>query len=160
MKHRFSALLALVLVSLTITGSAFAFDCIRVSSSHQGLVNSTRSGKWLLFDLSSGPALQQTLGGAAGVTLTSEQAACVAEAYAASGQPLYFALGNGVAGGNNPNSAAGGGIAHNKPNDRVLGEGKGNDHLDDSPIPPPPFGAAAGRGGAVPARGPTVRRAP
>ena len=48
MKHRFTALLALVLVALTITSSAFAFDCIRVSSSHQGLVQSTQSGKWLL----------------------------------------------------------------------------------------------------------------
>jgi|GEM_PF-6680397 hypothetical protein len=153
MKHRFSALLALVLVSLTITGSAFAFDCIRVSSSHQGLVQSTQSGKWLLFDLSSGPAVQQTLGGAAGLTLTDEQAACIADAYAATGQPLYFALGSGVAGGNNPNSAAGGVIAHNNPNDRVLGNGKGIDHLDDSPILPALFGAAEGCGVSIPMGG-------
>ena len=153
MKHRFSALLALVLVSLTITGSAFAFDCIRVSSSHQGLVQSTQSGKWLLFDLSSGPAVQQTLGGAAGLTLTGEQATCIADAYAATGQPLYFALGNGVAGGNNPNSAAGGVIAHNNPNDRVLGNGKGIDHLDDSPILPALFGAAESCGVSIPMEG-------
>ena len=153
MKHRFSALLALVLVSLTITGSAFAFDCIRVSSSHQGLVQSTQSGKWLLFDLSSGTAVQQTLGGAAGLTLTDEQAACIADAYAATGQPLYFALGSRVAGGNNPNSAAGGVIAHNNPNDRVLGNGKGIDHLDDSPILPALFGAAEGCGVSIPMGG-------
>ena len=153
MKHRFSALLALVLVSLTITGSAFAFDCIRVSSSYQGLVHSTQSGKWLLFDLSSGPAVQQTLGGAAGLSLTNEQAACIADAYAATGQPLFFALGNGVAGGNNPNSAAGGVIAHNNPNDSVLGNGKGIDHLDDSPILPALFGAAAGCGVSIPMGG-------
>jgi hypothetical protein len=154
MKHRFTALLALVLVSLTITGSAFAFDCIRVSSSHQGLVSSTsHSGKWLLFDLSSGPALQQTLGGAAGLSLTDEQAACIADAYAATGQPLYFALGTGVAGGNNPNSAAGGVIAHNNPNDSVLGNGKGIDHLDDSPILPALFGAAEGCGVSIPMEG-------
>jgi hypothetical protein len=154
MKHRFTALLALVLVSLTITGSAFAFDCIRVSSSHQGLVSSTsHSGKWLLFDLSSGPALQQTLGGAAGLSLTDEQAACIAEAYAATGQPLFFALGTGVAGGNNPNSAAGGVIAHNNPNDGVLGNGKGIDHLDDSPILPALFGAAEGCGVSIPMEG-------
>jgi hypothetical protein len=153
MKHRFSALLALVLVSLTITGSAFAFDCIRVSSSHQGLLQSTQSGKWLLFDLSSGPAVQQTLGGAAGLTLTDEQAACIADAYAATGQPLYFALGNGVAGGNNPNSAAGGVIAHNNPNTSVLGNGKGIDHLDDSPILPALFGAAEGCGVSIPMGG-------
>lgn len=153
MKHRFSALLALVLVSLTITGSAFAFDCIRVSSSHQGLVQSTQSGKWLLFDLSSGTAVQQTLGGAAGLTLTDQQAVCIADAYAATGQPLYFALGSGVAGGNNPNSAAGGVIAHNNPNDRVLGNGKGIDHLDDSPILPALFGAAEGCGVSIPMGG-------
>ena len=154
MKHRFTALLALVLVSLTITGSAFAFDCIRVSSSHQGLVSSTtHSGKWLLFDLSSGPALQETLGGAAGFSLTDEQAACIADAYAATGQPLYFALGTGVAGGNNANSAAGGVLAHNNPNDSVLGNGKGIDHLDDSPILPALFGAAAGCGVSIPMGG-------
>jgi hypothetical protein len=153
MKHRFSALFALVLVSLTITGSAFAFDCIRVSSSHQGLVQSTQSGKWLLFDLSSGPALQQTLGGAAGLSLTDEQAACIADAYAATGQPLYFALGTGVAGGNNPNSAAGGVIAHNNPNTGVLGNGKGIDHLDDSPILPALFGSAESCGVSIPMEG-------
>ena len=152
MKHRFSALLALAVVSLTITGSAFAFDCIRVSSSPQGLVSSTRSGKWLLFDLSSGPALQQTLAGG-GLTLTDEQAACVADAYATTGQPLFFALGNGVAGGNNPNSAAGGVLAHNNPNDSVLGNGKGIDHLDDSPILPALFGAAEGCGVSIPMEG-------
>src|SRR2546423_6468928 len=129
MKHRFTALLALALASLTITGSAFAFDCIRVSSSHQGLVQSTQSGKWLLFDLSSGPALQQTLGGAAGLSLTDEQAACIADAYAATGQPLFFALGTGVAGGDNPKPAPGGGVAPNKPQHRGRRDGEGSGHL-------------------------------
>src|SRR5256714_6464954 len=128
MKHRFTALLALALASLTITGSAFAFDCIRVSSSHQGLVQSTQSGKWLLFDLSSGPALQQTLGGAAGLSLTDEQAACIADAYAATGQPLYFALGTGVAGGNNPDSPPGRVVRPNNPKDGGTRDGKGVDH--------------------------------
>ena len=104
-------------------------------------------------DLSSGPALQQTLGGAAGVPLTTEQAACMADAYAATGQPLFFALGTGVAGGNNPNAAAGGVLAHNNPNDRVLGNGKGIDHLDDSPILPALFAAAAGCGVEFPMEG-------
>ena len=149
MKHRLSALLALVVLALTLAGSAFAFDCIRVSSSRQGLVNSTRSGNWLLFDLSSGPAVEQTLTNI-GVPITSEQADCVATAYASSGQPLYFALGIGVAGGENPNAAAGGVLAHNNPNDAVLGNGKGIDHLDDSPILGALFGAAAGCGVAIP----------
>jgi hypothetical protein len=149
MKHRLSALLAVVVLALTLAGSALAFDCIRVSSSLQGLVNSTRSGNWLLFDLSSGPAVEQTLTNAE-VPVTSEQAACVADAYAATGQPLYFALGVGVAGGENPNAAAGGVIAHNNPNEGVLGDGKGVDHLEDSPILGALFGAAAGCGVAVP----------
>jgi hypothetical protein len=145
MKHRLSALLALVVLALTLAGSAFAFDCIRVSSSAQGLANSTRSGNWLLFDLSSGPAVEQTLTNIE-VPVTSEQAECLAEAYAATGQPLYFALGIGVAGGENPNAAAGGVLAHNNPNDAVLGDGKGIDHLEDSPILGALFGAAAGCG--------------
>jgi hypothetical protein len=36
MKHHFSALLALVVVALTITGSAFAFDCIRARRPTRG----------------------------------------------------------------------------------------------------------------------------
>ena len=142
MKHRLTALLAFVVLALTLAGSALAFDCIRVSSSAQGLANSTKSGNWLLFDLSSGPAVEQTLA-TIEVPITSEQAACVAEAYAASGQPLYFALGIGVAAGENPNAAAGGVLAHNNPNDRVLGDGKGVDHLEASPIIGALFGAAA-----------------
>jgi hypothetical protein len=149
MKHRLSALLAVVVLALTLAGSALAFDCIRVSSSLQGLVESTRSGNWLLFDLSSGPAVEQTLTNAE-VPVTTEQAECIADAYAATGQPLYFALGIGVAGGENPNAAAGGVLAGNNPNDRVLADGKGIDHLEDSPILGALFGAAAGCGVAVP----------
>ncbi|HYZ77378.1 MAG TPA: hypothetical protein VE596_08390 [Gaiellaceae bacterium] len=115
-------------------------------------MNSTRSGKWLLFDLSSGPALQQTLAGG-GITLTSEQAQCVSDAYAASGQPLFFALGIGVAGANKPELDRRGVLAHNNPNDGVLGNGKGIDHLDDSPILPALFGAAASCGVSIPTEG-------
>ena len=152
MKHRLAAVLAVFVLALTVTTSAFAFDCIRVSSSLQGLVNSTRSGNWLLFDLSSGPAVERTLTNIE-VPVTSEQAECLAEAYAATGQPLYFALGIGVAGGENPNAAAGGVLAHNNPNDAVLGDGKGIDHLDDSPILPALFAAAAGCGVSIPTEG-------
>jgi hypothetical protein len=122
-----------------------AFDCIRVSSSLQGLKASTTSGKWLLFDLSSGPAVEQTLANI-GVDVTDAQAQCISTAYAASHQPQYFALGLGVAGGTNPNSAAGGVLAHNNPNDDVLSNGKGIDRLDDSGIVPALIGAAAGSG--------------
>jgi hypothetical protein len=47
----------------------------------------------------------------------------------------YFALGFGVAG---PNGV----LAHNNPNARVLGNLKGIDHLEDSPIGAALFGAA------------------
>ncbi|HEY5660904.1 MAG TPA: hypothetical protein VIR59_08970 [Gaiellaceae bacterium] len=135
MKLRVSALLALVLAALAFTGSALAFDCIRVSSSLQGLQQSTRSGKWALFNLSSGPALQQSLA-ALGEDVDGATAACVSSEYLASGLSPYFALGFGVAG---PNGV----LAHNNPNDTVLGDLRGIDHLDDSPIGAALFGAAA-----------------
>ena len=150
MKHRLAALLALLVVALTVSTSALAFDCIRVSSSLQGLQNSTRSGNWLLFDLSSSAAVETTLA-ELGAAATPAQAACVASAYRATGQPLYFAIGIGVAAGENPNAAAGGVLAHNTKNTGVLGNGKGIDHLESSPIIGAFFGAAAGCGVAIPA---------
>jgi hypothetical protein len=135
MKQRLSVGVAVFVLALAGAGSAFAFDCIRVSSSLQGLQQSTKSGKWLLFDLSSAEAFQQTLS-QIGVDLTDEEAACGSEAYAESGQPLYFALGIGVAGGENENASAGGVLAHNNPNATVLGDGKGIDHFEESGIIP------------------------
>ena len=61
------------------------------------------------------------------------------DAYAQTGQPQFFALGIGVAG---PNGV----LAHNNPNDRVLGDGHGIDHFDDSPILPAIFASASGCG--------------
>jgi hypothetical protein len=134
MKQRVSVAFAVLVLALVGTGSAFAFDCIRVSSSLQGLQESTKSGNWLLFDLSSPEALQGTLA-EIGVEVTSEQAECLSEAYAESGQPLYFALGIGIAGAQNAEKVpAGGVLAHNNPNDPVLGDGKGIDHLEHSGI--------------------------
>ena len=143
MKHRLAAVVAVIILALTVTASAFAFDCIRVSSSLQGLQQSTRTGNWTLFDFSSGPALQSTLANELGISLTSEQAACVASHYAASGKPLYFALGTGVAGGKKTSTSSQGAralaeafgvIAWNNPNDSALSNGTGIDHLDDSGI--------------------------
>lgn len=138
MKHRFVALLALFVVALALAGSAFAFDCIRVSSSLQGLKNSTKSGNWILFDLSSGASAKQTLG-ELGVELSDAEAQCVSAHYLASRLRPYFALGVGVAGIN-------GVLAHNNPNDSVLGNLKGIDHLEDSSIGAALFGAAAACG--------------
>ena len=115
-------------------GSAFAFDCIRVSSSLQGLQHSTKSGNWLVFDLSTPDGLP----GVAGRDrrrVTGEQAPCGA-GRTPNRDSCYFAIGIGVAGGENENSSAGGVLAHNNPNASVLGNGKGIDHLEESGIFP------------------------
>ena len=138
MKTRLFALLALLVAALAFAGSAFAFDCIRVSSSLQGLQQSTKSGNWVLFNLSSAAAVQQTLANL-GEDISTSQSECLASQYAARNQPVYFALGFGVAG---PNGV----LAHNNPNDNVLGNLKGIDHLEDSPIGAALFGAAAACG--------------
>jgi hypothetical protein len=135
MKKRLSVCLAVLVLALVGAGSAFAFDCIRVSSSLQGLQQSTKSGNWIVFDFSTPEAFQASLS-EFGVDLTDEQAACGAAAYAESGQPLYFALGIGVAAGENENARAGGVLAHNNPNTSVLSNGTGIDHFEDSGIIP------------------------
>jgi len=140
MRHRLGLLLAVTAVALAATGSAFAFDCIRVSSSYQGLIASTsNSGHWLLFDMTNADNVQANLSNFAGTPLTIDQANCVVEHYLASGLTPYFALGFGVAGGftNGP-----GVLAHNNPNEQVLGNVKGIDHIDASPIGGAIFGAA------------------
>jgi len=147
MRHRFAAFAVVIAAGLALAGSALAFDCIRVSSSLQGLQQSTKSGNWLLFDLSSPAAAQQTFAGVVGLNLTDAQAQCFTAAYRQSGQPLYFALGIGVAGGEKggPGVLAG----HNK-NENVLANGKGIDHFEDSPILPAIFGAAGSCGIEIP----------
>jgi hypothetical protein len=142
MRHRFAVVVAVLALGLVGVGSAAAFDCIRVSSSLQGLQQSTRSGNWLLFDLSTASAVQQTFAGISGgaIVLSDEQASCFAAAYAESDQPRFWALGIGVAGGRSGHGS--GVLAGHNPNDRVLGDGKGIDHFEDSGIIPAVFGAA------------------
>jgi hypothetical protein len=132
MKHRVVVLLAVLAVSLTITGSALAFDCMRVSSSRQGLQQSTMSGNWLLFDMTpSGGGVAQVLD-FFGISVNSSQLACFQNAYSNSGGPTYFALGTGVAGGKTGNGP--GVLAHNAP-EKVLMNGTGIDHLDATVVP-------------------------
>jgi hypothetical protein len=139
MKRRVLAVIAVSACSLFFASAASAHDCIRVSSSHQGLISSTsHGGNWLLFDFSSVPATEQTLANI-GVSATPAQVACFVPAYASTGQSQWFALGIGVAGKN-------GVLAHNNPNDRVLSDGHGIDHLDDSPIVGAVFASASGCG--------------
>jgi hypothetical protein len=138
MRLRLAAVLAAVLVSLVVASSALAFDCLRVSASYQGLVKSTsNSGNWLLFDWTNPDNIKADLSMFATAPLTDAQATCMTNAYQAAaaqipGLPLYFALGFGVAGGktNGP-----GVLDHNNPNNAgQLGNLKGIDHLDASPI--------------------------
>lgn len=99
MKHRVVSVLAVLVLALTITGSALAFDCMRVSSSLNGLQQSTKSGNWLLFDMTAGGGGVAQVLDFFGVHVTSDQLACSQAAYTRSGARTYFALGIGVAGG-------------------------------------------------------------
>jgi hypothetical protein len=140
-KQRLTVGFAVLAIALASAGAALAHDCIRVSSSLQGLQQSSaNSGNWGLFDMSSGAGLLQSLT-ALGIPATLGQATCASDAYKGAGGnlPLYFALGLGVAG---PNGV----LAHNNPNDSVFANLKGIDHLDDSPIGVALFGAAGGCG--------------
>ena len=141
MKHRFALVVAVLALGLIGVGSAAAFDCIRVSSSLQGLKQSTKSGNWLLFDLSTAPGVQETFANISegALVISDEQASCFVDAYAASGQPRFWALGIGVAGGEHGGPGV---LAGHNPNEGVLSNGKGIDHFEDSGIIPAVFGAA------------------
>jgi hypothetical protein len=126
-RQRLAALAIVIVTSLVAAGSAVAFDCIRVSSSLEGLEQSTRSGNWLLFDFSSVEGLQGTLARIGEPIPSAQDAACFVSAYATSGQPQFFALGIGVAG---PNGV----LAFR--NSNTTGDGKGIDQLEQSGILP------------------------
>lgn len=140
MRLRLSVLVGTLAVALTLSGSALAFDCLRVSSSLQGLKQSTNGGHWLLFDMTDPTVIAASLSNF-GPPLTPAQAQCISTAYLTSGYTPYFALGFGVAGGftNGP-----GVLAHNNKNESVLSNLKGIDHLDASPIGHTLFGAVGG----------------
>jgi hypothetical protein len=125
--YRVSIVMAALLASLALASTAAAFDCIRVSSSLEGLQQSTRSGNWLLFDVSSVEGVQQTFASIGEQVPTAGQAQCLVSTYATSEQPRFFALGIGVAG---PNGV----LAHR--NSNTTGDGKGIDHFESSPILP------------------------
>ena len=135
MKGRLALLAVAIVAALTLAGSAFAFDCIRVSASLQGLKSSTKSGNWLLFDFSTAAGTQETFATGIEQTITPAQAACFTTEYAKAGQPLFFAIGIGVAG---PNGV----LAHLNENTKVLSDGKGIDHLEVSGIFPAFVGAS------------------
>ena len=128
MKHRLALLAGVAAVALTLAGAAFAHDCMRVSSSVQGLKQSTQSGNWLYFDMTDGGA------GVAQVVdffgLPAASVPCFQAAYDGSAGPRYFAIGIDVAGGD-----TGPGTLAWKAPDKVLTNGTGIDHFDDTVLP-------------------------
>ena len=71
---------------------AAAWDCIRVSGSEQGLMNSTKSGNWEYL------TLDNLIAGAGEAGVPEDVANCVAAAWREDGRPEHFAIGIGVAG--------------------------------------------------------------
>ncbi len=149
MRKGFPILVAVLV--LAASGTAYAFDCIRVSSSPQGLAQSTKSGNWLAFDLGSTAGVERTFTDVFGVELTPEQAECFEAAYASADVPKYFALGIGVAGGKKETTTSNGAragsfgvLAWNNKNYRVLSDGRGIDLAEGSEV----FGAFVGSVGA------------
>ena len=142
MKKRLPMLAVVTALLVGVSGTAYAFDCIRVSSSAKGLAASTRSGNWITFSFGTAAELKATFADDFELPLTDEQAACIQEAYAATGQPLYVALGVGVAGGKKtsvPSNGARGDnlgiLAWNNKNDGVLSNSRGIDHFEDGVLP-------------------------
>ena len=141
MKRRVFAFLAVLTAMFTMSTTALAFDCMRVSSSLKGLQQSTaHGGNWFLFDMTDGGggvlAVLEIFGGL-NPTVAQQALPCFQSAYDAAVAnpdqvppvPQYFALGVGVAGahaGHGPEV-----IAHRAPA-KVLMNGTGIDHLDDT----------------------------
>ena len=98
MTKRLAVFAAVLVSALAVSASALAFDCMRVSSSAQGLQQSaSNSGMWLYFDMTdSGNGVAQIL---EFFGLPSSTAPCFQAAYdsavAANPKlPLHFALGD------------------------------------------------------------------
>jgi hypothetical protein len=111
---------------------------MRVSSSPQGLQQSaSNGGMWIYFNMTDGGNGIPQILNFFGLPSDPGTVACFQTAYdqavaANPTLPLYFALGNGVAGGN----TGGPGVLawHNK-NEGVLSNGTGIDHFDNTVLP-------------------------
>lgn len=138
MKHRLALFVGVAALALTLAGTAFAHDCMRVSSSPQGLQQSAaHGGNWLYFDMTdSGSGITQILT-FFNVPTDPTTVACFQTAYdqarvANPALPAYFAIGIGVAGGD---TSGPGVLAGHNPNDRILMNGTGIDHFDETVLP-------------------------
>lgn len=115
-----------------VTAPAYAWDCIRVSSSPQGLQSSAKSGQWEYLTFAD---LVQ--GGLQSGDIDATQVDCVTKAWTDLGEPTSFAIGGGVAGAKGAMTS--GHItdtdffelAKNAPV-KIMVNGKGVDHLDDA----------------------------
>ena len=143
MRKRLLSLSAIAAAALAVASSALAFDCVRVSSSWQGLQQSTKSGNWLAFKMSTTAGVQQTFLNVVGAELPAEVASCVATTYATYRVTPYFALGVGVAGGETNGIGV---LAWHNKNEEVLGNLRGIDHLESSPVGAALFGSLAACG--------------
>lgn len=146
-RHRLPVLGVALTLVLAASGTAYAFDCIRVSPSAKGVQQSAKSGNWLPFDFGSAAGIADTFSNVFEFELTAPQAACMAAEYAKTGQPKYFSLGIGVAGAKGDATRENRGVLawHNK-NYKVLSDGNGIDHIEDSPILSAVFGSAGACG--------------
>lgn len=126
---RFVVLVCTTGTALALTaGPALAYDCVRVSASPTGASKSaTQSGNWFYVSVAEA---------AAGLSAAGYNGGCFLAAYTATGQPLSFAVGVGLAGAHaNPENPGGGGVlAANAPL-KVVTDGHGIDHIDDTIIP-------------------------
>lgn len=122
---------ATFVLALAVVAGASANDCMRVSSSPQGLQQSAASGNWLAFDMTAAGGGVAAFVSFAG--LPPSTVPCFQKAYDASSAPRYFALGIGVAGMHG--SQSGPGVLAAGAPDKVLTNGTGIDHFDDVLLP-------------------------
>lgn len=111
---------------------AYAYDCIRVSSSPQGLQHSSANGQWIYLTIDN--LLQ---GGVDEGFITAAQVPCLKAEWTRLGEPTAFDIGGGVAGAKGAQQSGHISdadffeLAKNAPL-KVVVNGKGVDHLDDA----------------------------
>lgn len=111
---------------------AYAYDCIRVSSSPQGLQHSSANGQWIYLAIDD--LLQ---GGVDEGFISAGQVPCLKAAWTQLGEPTAFDIGGGVAGAKGAQQSGHISdadffeLAKNAPL-KVVVNGKGVDHLDDA----------------------------
>ena len=75
--------------------SAYAWDCIAVSGSEQGMTQKSNSGNWEYMTIDGMVADAVGMG-----WFTAQQGQCIVSAWLGAGEPEGFVMGTGVAGAN------------------------------------------------------------